>query len=123
MALAHLLRKQGYAVDEAGDGESALLHLKHREIDLILLDLNMPDVDGFDVLGYLQEHRQGLPVILLSGMRPDQIQHKMHRLPRHELPPLMIKPIDPDQLMQVLELKLSGQLPEPAEPDDVASDR
>ena len=34
----------------------------------ILLDLQMPGVDGFDVLTYMQEHRSGrLPVILLSG--------------------------------------------------------
>src|SRR3954463_13586707 len=68
MALAHYLRRQGYDVDEAGDGQSALDHLKHREMDVVLLDLQMPNVDGFDVLHYLQEHRRGLPVILLSGM-------------------------------------------------------
>ena len=33
MALAHYLRRHGYAVDEVGDGESALNHLKNREID------------------------------------------------------------------------------------------
>ena len=111
LALAHLLRRAGYAVDEAGDGEAAILHLKHRAVDLVLLDLQMPDVDGFDVLTYMQEHRRALPVILLSGMPPDAIQHKMHVLPTPELPPLLIKPIDPDQLLSVVELQLTGQLP------------
>jgi CheY-like chemotaxis protein len=111
MALAHLLRREGYEVDEAGDGESALHHVKHRPIDLILLDLNMPETDGFDVLAYLQKHRPGLPVVLLSGMPPDQIQHKMHRLPSQELPPLFIKPVDTDQLLQVVEMELSGEMP------------
>ena len=111
MALAHLLRREGYEVDEAGDGESALHHLKHRSVDLLLLDLNMPELDGFGVLTYLQKHRPGLPVILLSGMPVDQIQHKMHGLPKHELPPLFIKPVDPDQLLQVVELELSGEMP------------
>src|SRR5690348_15080374 len=117
MALGHLLRMAGYRVDEAGDGESALHHLKHRPVDVLLLDLHMPDVDGFDVLSYLQEHRPGLPVILLSGMPPDQIQHKMEKLPEKELPPLFIKPIDPTQLLEVLEMKLNGQLPEPGAED------
>ena len=111
LALAHLLRGQGYAVDEAGDGESAILHLKHREVDLVLLDLQMPDVDGFQVLKYMQEHRRGLPIILLSGMPLHQIQHKMHGLPIPELPPLLIKPFDPGQLLGLVELQLSGQLP------------
>lgn len=111
LALSHFLRGNGYAVDEAGDGEAAILHLKHREVDLVLLDLHMPDVDGFDVLTYMQKHRRALPVILLSGMPLHEIQHKMHHLPTPELPPLLIKPIDPEQLLGVVELQLSGQLP------------
>ena len=111
LALAHYLRGAGYNVDEAGDGESALQHLKHRKVDLVLLDLQMPDVDGFDVLNYLQEHRQALPVILLSGMPPDEIQDKMLQLRERELPPLLLKPVDPEQLVGMVELQLSGQLP------------
>jgi CheY-like chemotaxis protein len=120
LALAHYLRRGGYQVDEAADGEAAIEHLKHREIDIVLLDLQMPDVDGFDVLNYLREHRRALPVILLSGMPPDQIQHKMmSELKQPELPPLFIKPIDPAQLVQVLELQLRGEMPEilPSVPD------
>lgn len=108
LALAHFLRKNGYQVAEAGDGHAALHHLKNTQVDLLLLDLNMPQGNGFDVLSYLQEHRRSLPVILLSGMPVDEIQHKMHRLPERELPPLMLKPIDPEQVIQVVELQLNG---------------
>jgi CheY-like chemotaxis protein len=111
LALGHFLRRAGFAVDEAADGESAIRHLQHRPVDLLLLDLQMPDVDGFDVLRYTQHHRRALPVILLSGMSADQIQHKMHELPSRELPPLMLKPIDTGQLLNLMELQLSGQLP------------
>lgn len=112
MALAHLLRHAGYEVDEAADGQSSVEALKHRTVDLMLLDLNMPEMDGFGVLTYVQKHRPGLPVILLSGMPLDQIQHKMHRLPSPELPPLFLKPVDPDQLLQMIDLQLSGELPD-----------
>ena len=111
MALAHYLRRHGYAVDEVGDGQSALEHLKNREIDAMLLDLQMPGTDGFDVLRYLQAHRRGLPVVLLSGMPLDQIQQEMHGLPTPELPPLFLKPVDLDGLLQVLELQLGNGLP------------
>jgi len=117
LALAHFLRRSGYTVDEAGDGEAAIVHVKNRPVDAVLLDLNMPDVDGFGVLTYLQEHRRALPVILLSGMSLDRIQHKIKALPTPELPPLLIKPIDPDQLLTILELQLSGQLPGIPEPE------
>lgn len=109
-ALAQYLRRMGYQVSEAGDGRAAIDHIQNHEIDALLLDLNMPVADGFDVLGYLQKHRRSLPVILLSGMPLDQIQQQIHGLPKAELPPLMLKPIDVDQLMEVLELQLHGDL-------------
>ena len=121
LALAHFLRRSGYTVDEAGDGEAAIVHVKNRPVDAVLLDLNMPDVDGFGVLTYLQEHRRALPVILLSGMSLDRIQHKIKALPTPELPPLLIKPIDPDQLLTILELQLTGQLPTLSETQDAPS--
>ena len=111
-ALARLLRDREYDVQEAGDGEAAIVLLKHRQIDLVLLDLNMPQVDGFEVLSYLQEHRKSLPVILLSGMPLERIQHRIHSLPTQELPPLLIKPVDPEQLLAVMELQLNGDLPD-----------
>ena len=112
LALAHFLRRSGFTVDEAGDGDAAILHMKHREVDLLLLDLHMPEIDGFGVLSYIQEHRRSLPVILLSGMPLHRIQHKMHELPTPELPPLLLKPIDPDQLLAMVDLQLSGQMPD-----------
>ena len=111
LALGHFLRHEGYAVDEVGDGASAIRYLQNRAIDLLLLDLQMPDVDGFDVLAYAQQHLQALPVILLSGMAANEIQHKMSDLPSRELPPLMLKPINTSQLLDLVALQLSGQLP------------
>ena len=112
LGLGHYLRRHGYMVDEAEDGKSGLAHLQNREVDLLLLDLQMPEMSGFEVLRYLQKHRRGLPVILLSGMPVDQIQLNMHGLPTQELPTLFLKPVDLDQLMQMIELQLSGQFPD-----------
>jgi len=110
MALGHFLRRSGYSVDEVGDGGAALEHLKNREVDIVLLDLEMPGVDGFHVLSHLQKNRRGLPVILLSGMPLDQIQNHIHDLPTHALPPLFIKPIDLESLLSLVEFELGGGL-------------
>ena len=110
-ALAHLLRQAGYQVDEADDGEAAILFLKRKLPDLLLLDLQMPGTDGFGVLSYIQKNKQELPVILLSGLPPDQIQKSMQRLPSRDLPPLLLKPVDPTQLLNIVALRLTGELP------------
>jgi CheY-like chemotaxis protein len=109
-AIARFLRNSGYQVDEVDGGAAALEHLKNREVDAILLDLQMPGIDGFHVLRYLQKNRRGLPVILLSGMPLDEIQEHIHGLPSQSLPPLFLKPVDIPSLIDVLELQLSGGL-------------
>lgn len=111
-ALAVYLRSAGFDVDEAGDGGDAVRALKSQRVDLLLLDLQMPNEDGFAVLNYVHEHRQALPVILLTGLPPEQIQGRMETLKRRELPPLFMKPVNPDQLLQVVELQLSGEMPQ-----------
>jgi two-component system, sensor histidine kinase len=110
-SLAELLENAGYAVDEAQDGGAVLLYLRSRPCDLLLLDLHMPGTDGFAVLAEIQANNIDLPVILLSGLPPEEIQHSIHRLPSRSLPPLLLKPVDPDQLLDVIALRLGGELP------------
>jgi CheY-like chemotaxis protein len=110
-ALCSFLRASGYDVSEAGDGQAVVRHLKDCAVDLLLLDLQMPRGDGFEVLAYVKEHRRALPVVLLSGMPVDEIQRNMNRRHQHELPSLLLKPVDPEQLIQIVELHLSGQMP------------
>jgi CheY-like chemotaxis protein len=110
-ALAHLLRQAGYQVDEADDGEAAILFLKQKLPDLLLLDLQMPGTDGFGVLAYIQKNKQECRVILLSGLPPDQIQKAIKRLPSRDLPPLLLKPVDPQQLLNIVAMRITGELP------------
>ena len=112
MALAHYLRGQGFTVDECADGESAVQLLQLRPVDLLVLDLQMPGKDGFYVLAFLQKNRPGLPVILLSGMLIDDIEDRIHVLPSRELPPLLLKPVDAIQLLELIDLELAGEMPE-----------
>ena len=69
------LKREGFAVDEAIDGEEALKRAKEAAPSLILLDLILPGVDGFEVLRQLKAETQSAntPVIILSnlGQRED----------------------------------------------------
>ncbi len=75
--LAYRLSQQGYLTATAGRGELGIAMARDGQPDLILLDLRLPDIDGFSVCRRLDEDPQTshIPVIILSGMeRPDIIR-------------------------------------------------
>ena len=63
------LEAEGYVVREAGGAEEALAALGEQSPDLILLDVMMPQVDGWETLRRIQEHTGvgAIPVIMFSG--------------------------------------------------------
>jgi DNA-binding response OmpR family regulator len=61
------LEEKGYSVVTAADGNEGLAKLDQGGIDLVLLDINMPGLDGFQVLELIRR-RSDLPVIMLTGM-------------------------------------------------------
>ena len=73
--LARLLAKQGYSVEMAEDGKAALRELRTRTFDLVLLDIMMPVMDGYQVLQALKDDPVlcAIPVIMLSAL--DQIEN------------------------------------------------
>jgi len=64
--LNRTLELEGYGVALADDGRSALTMLEEREPDLVLLDIVMPELDGFEVLSRIRQ-RYSMPVIMLTG--------------------------------------------------------
>jgi two-component system, OmpR family, response regulator len=65
--LARGLEAEGYAVDEAGDGQAGLRREALEPHDLVVLDLLLPGVDGLSVLHELQRRRPELPVVIVSA--------------------------------------------------------
>jgi two-component system OmpR family response regulator len=66
-AVAASLRFLGFEVDTAGTGRAALLRARESEPDLIVLDVLLPDLDGFAVLRRLREEGSTVPVIFLTA--------------------------------------------------------
>jgi DNA-binding response OmpR family regulator len=60
------LRDQGFDVAEAGDGRAALAAVEHPGLDLMVLDLQLPDVDGFELLRLLR-NLSNVPLIVLTA--------------------------------------------------------
>jgi len=68
--LQQLLEAYGYATATAGNGREALARLQQEPFDLVLLDITMPEMDGFTVLQTMKADARlrDLPVILISGL-------------------------------------------------------
>ncbi len=58
---------EGYQVEEAGDGKAALDMLRIKAPDLLILDLGLPDLDGFEVIRQLRELGSSIPIVVLSS--------------------------------------------------------
>jgi len=103
------LEREGFEVCLAGDGESALLLLAEHAPDLVVLDVNLPAIGGFDVLSAIRGS-SAVPVILLSG-RVDEVD----RVLGLELgaDDYVVKPFSPRELASRVRAILRRVAPEP----------
>lgn len=87
-------------VDEAEDGEEALeLALEHM-IDILLVDLNMPIMNGITLIKHIREHLPQCKIIIISGHDEFTYAQEAIRLNVHDY---ILKPVNPQQLINVLE--------------------
>jgi DNA-binding response OmpR family regulator len=99
--LAYRLRNQGYEVSAAVTGRDGWQLAVSEGPDLILLDLRLPDIDGFAVCAQLADNQDTchIPVIILSGMeRPDIIRRCRAAGSQY----FVRKPYDPNALLVLI---------------------
>ena len=65
--LNHVLTQAGYEVMEAPDGEAALNILRKEKFDIAFLDIQMPNVNGIQVLKHIQKNSPSTKAIMLTG--------------------------------------------------------
>lgn len=102
-----VLLRQGYRVDVAADGLEAVLKLGVSEYDVIVLDLMMPNLDGFTFLSTLAEHdpERLRKVIVTSAASPAVIRERMEGSPFFMLP----KPFDISELIDQVRTCIAAQ--------------
>lgn len=66
------LSSQGFRVLEAENGRSALDQVKRHHIDLLILDLGLPDMDGAEIIGRLRQSGSSVPILVLSSRTDEQ---------------------------------------------------
>jgi two-component system chemotaxis response regulator CheY len=105
LVIRRVIELSGFAVDgfwEAADGKEALCLLRRQPIDVMLTDINMPNMNGEQLLVSLQteEKLKALPVVVVST---DATRHRIERMLDLGARGYITKPFQPEALRQELE--------------------
>jgi CheY-like chemotaxis protein len=73
--LKRILKKEGYNVRLAADGESAIMDFRKHQADIILLDIQMPGTDGFEVCRAIKADNRGADIPILFMSAADDIEN------------------------------------------------
>lgn len=108
--LRTFLEKSRYWVEEAADGRECIELLKKDEFDLLILDLMMPNLNGYEVLQLLPRNiRENMPIIILSARTEDADILKSYSL---GISYYLTKPFDNLRLMNIVKYLLDDLDPE-----------
>ena len=102
-SMADWLRDQGYPLDTANSYATAVAALERKAYDLALVDIRLPDRDGFDVLAYCREKHPNTTVILLTGYGSVESAIEAIRVGAFDY---LTKPLIDDELLMALERAL-----------------
>ena len=95
-SLREILNDNGYSIEEAADGKTALDFLTQRSFDLMLLDLDLPRVNGMDVLRKTAAEFPGTGVVIISGKGTIQLAVEATKLGAYDF---LEKPLESQRTM------------------------
>ncbi len=106
MAIRIALTGAGYAVTEAADGAEGLAKATATRFDLIVTDLNMPNMDGLEMIRALRQQpaQAGVPIIFLTTESDDSMKAQAKAAGATGW---LVKPFQPEQLIRVAQKVLA----------------
>lgn len=107
MLVEMILTRSGHEVARAGNGLQGMQLIESFQPDLILLDLMMPDVDGWDVYRFVKDQVPHIPVIIVTARA--QTAEKQVALNISQVDDYITKPFTPQQLIESVERALAAQ--------------
>ena len=89
------LEEFGYKVNSLDTVTDAISHIKQKHYDLVILDINLPDFLGYEVLKYVQEKSIQIPIIVISAYSDQKTKLHAFKLGASDY---MVKPLDLEEL-------------------------
>ncbi|MCK6545928.1 response regulator, partial [Myxococcota bacterium] len=110
--LEDVLTAEGFDVVVERDGESALATFGARKVDLMITDVLVPKLKGFDLIARVREDARGaaLPIVVVSGVYRSAM-HRDRITAKHAIVAYLDKPLDLDALLDVLHDVFSSAYP------------
>ena len=105
--LATLLRKAGYAVATAPDGLAALAALREGPIDLVLMDCQLPRMDGLEATRRIRAGETGTPEVPILGVSASAMQMDRDECAQAGMDGFVSKPVQPEALLRLLRSHLA----------------
>ena len=96
MFLSAVLKRNGYTVSTACDGEEALRFMDSEHIDLVVLDIMMPKMDGYEFTSILREAQNKLPILMVSAKQLPADKHRGFLVGTDDY---ITKPIDDEEML------------------------
>ncbi len=100
-AAVKMLRSLGYKTVECGTGEEAQMIASSKPVSAVLLDVNLPDVNGVAVCEYIKKGPNPLPVVLMSAVYVDEL-HKGAAMDAGA-DAYLVSPLEPQELGAVFD--------------------
>ena len=105
---AYVLEGRGHVVEIAGDGQEAVLLAQHNRYDVILMDVQMPGMDGFDTTAAIRERQNGASLAPIIAMTAHATASDRQRCLAAGMDGYLPKPIDADEMIVLVESQAAG---------------
>ncbi len=106
--MADILAAEGCDIITSRSGVEAMGYIRSRDLDMVLSDVCMPDMDGYELYEEIRTSKPDLPVVLMTAYYYDK-DHVIKRSKANGLSDVIFKkPIDPARLIELIDARVGG---------------
>ncbi len=99
--LSYVLPKRNYNVITVNNGFDALQTIREQHVDLVLSDIAMPDMDGYELYSQIRNFDDTIPIVMMTGFGYDP-NHVLVKAKKDGLHDIIFKPFEVDDLIHMI---------------------